>query len=155
MVAAAIAIFLAASVSCVYAKPLENVEDAKGIDYLFTMAAGSGKFADGTLTLEGVPLVVYFADRPQRVSGHMDLQAFLKLWSRGVDNFKDNPPNAELAIYNEGTDTHAVVIISSPLVNGKNISFKVSLLDETIPASFKHSTLFIDPLGEIFPSDQN
>lgn len=153
--AAAIAFSLAAGILPAVAQPLTIIDDSKAVPYLFTLASHSGTFAADTLTLKGIPLVVYFADRPHRVAGHLDLKTFVELWDKGADNFNLNPPNAELSIYQEGGDTHAVLIIETPVVKGEDISFKVNVIDEKIPDAFKHATLFIDALGVIFPSDRN
>ncbi len=120
------------------------IDDSKEPQYLFTLASKSGTFEGDTLTLKGIPLVVYFSDRPVRVAGHITLEKFVGMWDKGVDNFKDNPPNAELAIYDKKGDKHAVLIISRPEVKGDTISFKVRLIGESIPKSLGHSTLFID-----------
>ncbi|TDI91159.1 MAG: hypothetical protein E2O72_02580, partial [Candidatus Dadabacteria bacterium] len=45
------------------------IDDSKNPRYLFTLASASGTFEGDTLTLKGVPLVVYFSDRPVRVAG--------------------------------------------------------------------------------------
>ncbi len=124
----------------------ENViDDSKNPQYLFTLASKSGTFEGNTLTLNGVPLVVYFSDRPVRVAGHITLEKFIGMWDKGIDNFKNNPPNAELAIYDKTGDKHAVLVVSKPEVKGDAISLKVELISEKMPASFGHSTLFIDP----------
>jgi len=107
------------------------------------------------LTLNNVPLVVYFTDRPVREVNHMSLKKFISIWDEGVDSFKKDPPSAELAIYDENGDKHAVLILTKPEVHGDTISFQVNVLDESIPEFFGHSTLFIDPLGVMFPSNQN
>ena len=122
------------------------IDDNKNPEYLFTMASKSGKFEGDRLTLEDVPMVVYFTDRPVRKSGHMSLQNFVSGWAKGMDNFKIDPPNAELAIYDEKGDKHAVLIIDKPETKGDRISFKIKLIGETIPQSFGHSTLFIDSI---------
>lgn len=123
----------------------ENIiDDSKQPQYLFTLASNSGTFEGDTITLKGVPLVVYFSDRPYRISGHISLEKFVGMWDKGVDNFKNDPPNAELAIYNKKGDKHAVLIISRPKVKVDTISFKVQLISESIPKSFGHSTLFVD-----------
>ena len=62
-----------------------------------------------------------------------------------VPDLEDNPPNAELAIYDKKGDKHAVFILSRPEVKGDTISFKVRLIGDSIPKSFGHSTLFVDP----------
>ena len=134
----------------------ENViDDSKNPQYLFTLASKSGTFKGDTLTLKGIPLVVYFSDRPYRTSGHLSLEDFVKLWDKGVNNFKNDPPNAELSIYKESGDKHAVVIIKKPKVKDDNVTFNVVVIDETIHESFGHTTLFIDGLGMIFPTNQN
>ena len=80
------------------------------------------------------------------MSGHVSLEKFLWLWDKGVDNFKKDPPTAQLSVYDKSGDKHEVLIISSPAVKGDTISFKVLVLEESedIPKSFKHATVFID-----------
>ncbi len=125
--------------------------------YLFSLAAKSGTFNGEKLVLNEVPQVVYFTDRPVRQSGHITLNKFIDMWDRGVDSFKLDPPTAQLSVYDEDGDLHDVMIISSPIVKGDSVSFKVKELEEkdNIPLSFEHATLFIDPLGMIFPSNRN
>ena len=122
------------------------IDDSKNPQYFFALASKSGMFEGDTLTLKGVPLVVYLSDRPHRISGHISLEDFVESWNKGVDNFIDNPPNAILSVYDESGDKHDVLIISSPKVKGDTISFKVLELEESedIPKSFGHATLFID-----------
>ena len=120
------------------------IDNSKEPQYLFTLASKSGTFEGDILTLKGIPLVVYFSDRPVRVAGHITLEKFAGMWDKGVNSFKADPPNAELAIYDKKGDKHAILIISSPEVKGDTISFKVRLISESIPKSLWHSTLFID-----------
>ncbi len=103
-------------------------------------------FEGDTLTLKGVPLVVYFSDRPVRAAGHITLEKFTGMWDKGADNFKADPPNTELAIYSKNGDKHAILIVSRPEIKGNAISFKVQLISGGPPNSFGHSTLFIDSL---------
>ena len=154
--AAAIAVSLVATVATARAADNTPLDTAAGGDrYVFSMSAASGTFSGETLTLKTVPVVVYFAERPQRTSGQMDLKAFVDLWSKGADSFKDDPPNAELSIHRAGGNTHSVLIVESPTVEGDAISFNVVILDDAIPSLFKNATLFIDGLGMIEPSGQN
>lgn len=122
------------------------IDDTKNPGYLFVISGTSGSLDGDNLTLNGVPNVVYFSDRPAKVAGHISLEKFVGMWDKGVDNFKTDPPNAELSIYEKEGDKHSVLIISSPEVKGETISFKVKLLtpNEPIPNSFTHSALFID-----------
>ncbi len=61
---------------------------------------------------------LYFADRPERVAGHIKMDAYLEEWTAkaGSDNFGADPPNATISIYQPGKDdnTLAVVEISNP-----------------------------------------
>ena len=120
------------------------IDDSKNPEYLVTLTSKSGTFKGDTLTLKGVPLVVYFSDRPKRVAGHLSLEEFIEIWDKKENNFKNDPPNALLSIYEVSGDKHAVVIISKPKVRGDSISFNVKIIGEEIPQSFGHSTLFID-----------
>ena len=120
------------------------IDDSKNAQYLFTLASKSGTFEKDILTLKGVPLVVYFSDRPVRKSGHISLEEFIQMWDQGVDSFRDNPPNAELALFDKKRDEHAVVVLRNPKVAGNTISFEVEVIGETVPEKFEHSTLFID-----------
>ena len=50
----------------------ENIiDDSKETSYLFVISGMSGSLDGDKLTLNGVPNVVYFSDRPDRVAGHI------------------------------------------------------------------------------------
>ena len=137
-----IAVLFGANASIIKAQPV--IDDSKNPEYLFTMSAKSGSFDQEKLTLGDVPLVVYFTDRPYRKSGHMSLEDFAKMWEQDVETYNQVPPNAELAIYDQDGDTHAVLIIDTPEITGSVISFMVTVLEGEIPETFDHATLFID-----------
>jgi len=126
------------------ANPVINEADAP--KFLYTMSAKSGTFENGRLTLKDVPLVVYFSDRPARISGQLSIEAFAQGWDKGSDNFKADPPNATLSILDKDANNNVVVELSEPVVKVKegSISFKVRVLDGDLPESLEHSTLFID-----------
>lgn len=126
------------------ANPVINEADAP--KFLYTMSAKSGTFENGRLTLKDVPLVVYFADRPHRLSGMLSIEVFAQGWDKGSDSFRADPPNATLSILGKDGANNVVVELSEPDVKVKegSISFKVRVLDGELPASFEHSTLFID-----------
>ncbi|MCB1485955.1 MAG: hypothetical protein KDJ88_00695 [Bauldia sp.] len=126
------------------ADPQRVIDAASDRRYLFTMSAVSGSFAEDMLTLDGVPLVVYFTDRPYRQAGQMSLEDFMALWQGDAEDLSKDPPNAELAVYSPGGDTHSVLIVNQPEVGDGSLSFHVKILDETLPATFGHATLFID-----------
>ena len=135
---------LLAAAQFAQADPVINEVDAP--KFLYTMSAKSGTFENGTLTLNDVPLVIYFSDRPARISGQLSIQVFEQGWRTGTDSFKADPPNATLSILAEGGDKNIVVELSDPSVMVKEgkISFKVKVLDGELPTTFNHSTLFID-----------
>lgn len=132
------------SAGTIQANPVINEADAP--KFLYTMSAKSGTYEKGTLTLKDVPLVVYFSDRPHRISGMLSIQVFAQGWDQGPDSFKADPPNGTLSILGEDGDTNVVVELSDPnvMVKEGTISFKVRVLQGELPKSFKHSTLFID-----------
>jgi hypothetical protein len=129
------------------ANPVINEADAP--EFLYTMSAKSGTFENGRLTLKDVPLVVYFSDRPARISGQLSIQVFAQGWDTGSDSFRADPPNATLSILSKDGDKNIVVELSDPVVKVKegSISFKVRVIDGELPKSFDPSTLFIDGGG--------
>ncbi|MEQ9617567.1 MAG: hypothetical protein RIG61_00140 [Deltaproteobacteria bacterium] len=131
------------------ANPVINEADAP--KFLFTMGAKSGSYKDGKLTLNDVPLVVYFSDRPHRISGMLSLEVFAQGWGQGPDSFKADPPNATLSIMGKDGANNVVVEISDPnadVMKG-SITFNVRVLEGEIPVSFGTATLFVDSLGQI------
>lgn len=128
------------------------IDDSENQTYLFTLAGKSGTFADNVLTLNDAPLVIYFADRPVRKAGHLTLEQFANLWDSGENAFEKDPPSGQLSISEESDKDesgigHAVVILEKPKVKGDSISFKVSIIDGDIPATFEKATVYIDSLG--------
>jgi len=109
--------------------------------FLSVLSAESGSYDGETLTLTGVPAVVYFSDRPNRIAGHMSVQEFVEMWEEGADNFADNPPNAALSISNGDV---AVVELTNPLLIENGVTFVIEILDGDIPVSLDSSALFID-----------
>jgi len=138
------AMILNAAVVSTSANPVINEVDAP--KFLYTMSSKSGTFENGRLTLKNVPLVVYFSDRPARISGQLSIQVFAQGWDTGSDNFQNDPPNATLSILGKDGNTNIVLELSEPDVKVKEgeISFKVKVLRGELPATFEHSTLFID-----------
>jgi len=122
------------------------INEAYAPKFLYTMSAKSGTYSDDRLTLNDVPLVVYFADRPARISGQLSIQVFQQGWGTGTGSFKNDPPNGTLSILGKDGNKNIVVELSDPNVDveeGK-ISFKVRVLDGELPSAFDHATLFID-----------
>ncbi len=120
------------------------IDDSKEPRYLFVLSATSGSLKGDTLTLNGVPNVIYFSYRPERKAGHLSLEKFVESWNKGSDSFKADPPNATLSLLKkEGAENGVVELMSVEQKSG-SVVFKISVLEGLIPESFKTSTLFID-----------
>ena len=72
------------------------IDDSNNTGYLFVISGTSGSLDGDKLTLNGVPNVIYFSDRPARKAGHLSVSEFIEMWDKGVDSFKADPPNATL-----------------------------------------------------------
>ena len=94
---------------------------------------------------------LYFADRPERIAGHIRMDAFLEEWTAkaGTDNFGADPPNATLSVYEPGKaeNTLVVVEISDPKVDGLDLVYTYKVIDGTLPAGGEATSLFIDWIG--------
>ena len=71
-------------------------DESENICYaLFVQNAGGLSTTGTTITLKNVsPTVIYFCDRPERMAGHLGLEAFLKAASSDKNSFADDSPNA-------------------------------------------------------------
>ena len=55
---------------------------------MFVQVAHGATHADNQLTLEAVGAsTLYFADRPERVAGHLTTRSFVDRWAEGEDSF--------------------------------------------------------------------
>lgn len=126
-----------------------DTPDAPGTPaYLFVQTSQSGVFEGDRLSLDDVAAqTVYFADRPERVAGHMPLRQFVDQWTQGANSFKSNPPNASLAFLAAGVESAVVLELHEPLLEGTRLSFRVRVLEGAVPAHFSDSSLFIDAGG--------
>ena len=120
------------------------IDDSKNTGYLFVISGTSGSLDGDTLTLNGVPNVIYFSDRPARIAGHMSVSKFVEMWDRWNNSFKEDPPNAVLSILGENGTENIVVVLENLTVKGNDISIKIKKLQGTAPKEFKESSLFID-----------
>lgn len=94
---------------------------------------------------------LYFADRPQRLAGHISMADYLQEWTAraGKDNFAVDPPNATLSVYEPGKPENALVVvkITDPKVDGADLIYTYRILDGTMPAKGGPTALFIDWIG--------
>ena len=124
------------------------IDDSKKPGYLFVLSATSGSLKGDTLTLNGVPNVIYFSDRPARKAGHLSLEKFVESWNKGSDSYKADPPNAVLSIFGENGSKNTVVELMNPEVKAGSISFNVKVLQGEVPKSVGPTSLFVNLYGE-------
>jgi hypothetical protein len=112
----------------------------------FVQAARGVVFKDGVLTLkEPALMTLFFSDRPERLTGQLRNDLFAKLWNEGSNSFKDNPPNAALSIFDPGGQpVQAILVLSNPRLDGRDILYDARVLEGRVPAQGSESTLFID-----------
>ena len=125
--------------------PSPVIHDAYNVPMLFVQTGDTGSFDGNLLTITGVPTTIYFSDRPFRISGHVQTQLFVNSWADGADSFKNDPPNAAISIFDEnGKTIGAVLELSEPKFEGNSVTYKVQLLNGTLPKTFGVSSMFID-----------
>jgi len=122
----------------------ENViGDSKEPRYLFVLSATSGSLKGDTLTLNGVPNVIYFTDRPARKAVHLSLERFVESWNKGSDSYKANPPNAILSVLKKRRFKNVLVeLISAEQKNGSAV-FKVVVGEGKVNEKFSNASLLI------------
>lgn len=128
------------------------IDESANAPLLFVASGRSGSIDGDQLTLEGVPSVLYFSDRPARIAGHMSVRAFVELWNEGPDSFAQDPPNAVLSVLDTDSDENVVVELTGIRLEGDGLSFDFGVVRGRAPrASFGPASLFIDCLAMIFP----
>ncbi len=122
--------------------------------FMFVQVSEDLKVDEAAQTLRLVkvnPQTLYFSDRPERIAGHLKMDAYLNEWTAkvGADNFANDPPNATLSVYEPGQPNNmiAVVEISNPKVEGSDLVYNYKLIEGTVPASGGQTALFIDRIG--------
>ncbi|WP_373479464.1 hypothetical protein [Geminocystis sp.] len=132
----------------VEAKPApETKEVSDPVQLLFVQNSVKGSYDGKRLNLNGVGSTIFFSDRPERISGHVQNVEFIRHWDKGSDNFASNPPNATLSIFGEKGVNSVVIELTNPELENNNLSYQVKVLQGELPANFQESSLFIDILG--------
>ena len=97
------------------------------------------------------PQTLYFADRPERIAGHVKMSDYLKEWTSkaGPDNFGKDPPNAALSVYEPGQadSSLAVIEIRQPKMDGADLLYSYKVIKGTLPEGGGATSLFIDWIG--------
>jgi hypothetical protein len=120
------------------------------IEALFVQSAHGLTSSAGTVTFHGLAhSTLFFSDRPQRVVGHLHSRKFVDQWGEGENSFAEDPPNAVVSFLEDGdaTPEEVTVTISNPQLDGDTLTYRVDILDGTLPAKAGPCALFIDPVG--------
>jgi len=120
------------------------------IEALFVQSARGMTSSDGSVTFHGLThSTLFFADRPQRIVGHLSSKKFVNQWDEGEDSFAEDPPNAVISfLENEDTPPEEVTVeLSDPQIDEDTLTYKVIVLDGKLPAKAGPCSLFIDPVG--------
>jgi hypothetical protein len=127
-----------------------SVPQLETIEAMFVQSAHGLTTSNGTLTFHGPShSTLFFADRPQRVVGHMHTSKFVDEWGEGENSFSEDPPNAVVSFL-EGGDTvpeEVTVVLRDPQLTENTLTYRVEVLDGTLPAQAGPCSLFIDPIG--------
>ena len=137
-------VFLLFLCACSQKNNKHVIDSTEKNQYLFVISSHAGSLKENLLTLEPVPLVVYFSDRPHRVAGHSDLKEFIAKWDKGINTYKTDPPNATLSISEKGKMKDAIIELMDPELKDDKLQFKVNILKNGIPQSFGPNSLFLD-----------
>jgi hypothetical protein len=112
--------------------------------YLFVLGADSGSVEGDRLSLVGVPAVVWFSDRPERLAGHLSVADFLEAWGAVEPSFAEDPPNAALALL-EASGEPVIIELTDAAADGEAVTFGVEVIDGNLPeGAFGVATLFVD-----------
>jgi hypothetical protein len=125
-------------------------QDLDSIEALFVQSAHGLTANNGSVTLHGLAhQTLFFADRPQRIVGHLTSRKFVDEWGDGEDSFEQDPPNAVVSFLENGDEVpeEVTMTISDPQLKGDTLTYKVNVLDGTLPAKAGPCSLFIDPIG--------
>lgn len=95
------------------------------------------------------PHTLYFSDRPDRLAGHITLDAYLREWTDIPDDFNDDPPNATLSVYEPDQAESSLIVIEilNPVVDGDDLIYSYNITDGAMPLGGGASALFIDRVG--------
>jgi hypothetical protein len=122
----------------------------ENIEAMFVQSANGLTSSNGSVTLHGLSRsTLFFADRPQRVVGHLHTRKFIDQWGDGENSFAEDPPNAVVSFLEEGdaVPEEVTLELSDPHLIEETLTYNVKVLDGTLPAKAGPCSLFIDPIG--------
>jgi hypothetical protein len=120
------------------------------IEAMFVQSARGLTSGDGTLTLHGLGhATLFFADRPERIVGHLSTKSFVSQWGQGENSFAEDPPNAVVSFLEDGDDIpeEATLVLRDPQLNDDTLTYQIEVLEGSLPTVAGPCSLFIDPIG--------
>jgi hypothetical protein len=120
------------------------------LDALFVQSATGFTSEHGTVTLHGLTdSTLYLSNCPRREVGHLSSRRFVELWYGGINSFAVDPPNAVVSFLDDGSGApdDAVVVLREPRLAGRTLTYRVDLLEGTLPEQSGPCALFIDVFG--------
>jgi hypothetical protein len=139
---------------------LESLSTKKNVQLLFTQTAPSATISPDKeknwyiLTLNNVnPDVLWFSNRPVRMSGNINVAEFIKYWKDPTDqqNFVKDHPNADLIGTSGNTKVRGVFMLTKPNYDPQQqtLSYRVYHISgagnfNKNVTSLQHVALFID-----------
>lgn len=117
---------------------------------LFVVNSSGVSLQGNKLTLTGVaPNAIVFADRPVRAAGHDLTSRIVEDWTKGSDNFAQDPPNATVSGFSkDGSGVKdVVVVLKNPKLDGDRLTFDVDVLEGDLAGADGPASVFIDIIG--------
>src|SRR5260370_8227384 len=127
----------------------QTIPQVDQIEALFVQSAHGLTTNNDSLTFHGLAhSTLFFADRPQRVVGHLSSRKFVDQWGEGEDSFAEDPPNAVLSFLEDGDTVpeEVTMTISDPQLVGDTLTYTVDILDGTLPTRAQPYPYFIHPI---------
>jgi hypothetical protein len=125
-------------------------EQLEEIAALFVQVAEAATSEGDTIVLHEVsPVTLYFADRPERVAGHLTTRQFVEEWDKGANSFAVDPPNAVISFLDEGDEApeDVVVVLRDPVIESGKLRYRVAVLSGRLPVRGASCSVFIDSFG--------
>jgi hypothetical protein len=114
--------------------------------YLYVQTAPAAAVAGDRLILQNpAPMTIYFSDRPDRITGRETNAQFVSHWATGPNSFAEDPPNGSVVFVANGGEQVVIVELFDPLLTATQLSYRIRVLQGTLPASLSEVSLFIDP----------
>ena len=92
--------------------------------------------------------MIKFSERPYRLVKYITVDQLKNLWSKGINSFESDPPNAVLMAKGHNAQ---IIVLMGITVNKETISFHVHLTNPAAgllkKGSLENISLVVDPIG--------